>query len=63
MASAEDPVSRTRRQLECYYRCVTHGTEFEPGDDCPECEEHEDYGIDPDDVDLDDDDLLGIPRY
>ena len=55
MDGDENPVERTRRQLECYYKCVTHNTYFEPGDDCPDCG---------DDVDEpDDDDLLGLPRY
>jgi hypothetical protein len=31
-----DPVERTRRQLDCYYRCVVRG-EWEKDDLCPEC--------------------------
>ena len=53
-----DPVSRTRRQLKCYYECVVHGHRFEPGDDCPGCDD-----LELDEELEDDDDELGLPRY
>ena len=57
MDGDENPVERTRRQLKCYYECVVHGHRFEPGDDCPGCEDDELLD------ELDDDDELGLPRY
>lgn len=62
--SEEDPVRRTRRQLNCYYRCVARD-EYETLDDaiidgaicesCGGCDDHCNC--------WDEDDLLELPRY
>lgn len=63
--NGDDPVSRTRRQLQCYYRCVVHDEDNCPDcaaaalddeDDLEELEADEQFGFD-------DDDELGLPRY
>jgi hypothetical protein len=53
----EDPVRRTRRQLRCYYDCVSRDTDDDP---CPDCIEQRQMDLS--DID-DDDDELGLPRY
>lgn len=62
----EDPVRRTKRQLRCYYECVSRdpGETFEDlvengelCEDCGACLDH--CGCD----EFDDDDELGLPRY
>lgn len=53
-----NPVERTKRQLRCYYRCVA-GDEDLLCPECGECDDHCECG----DLELDDDDELGIPRY
>jgi len=74
LANDEDPVSRTRRQLQCYYQCVAQDgrtslrhayasidaaiDDGELCEDCAGCDHHCECQID-----FDDDDELGLPRY
>jgi hypothetical protein len=52
-----DAVTKAAKRLRCYYECVTRGEDIFNDEDEP------DELLPGDDLELDDDDELGLPRY